>query len=97
MRSSSFVAIWDNDHRLPLDIELENGRLVAQAKDTSDFDAWEPIDVVVDELVHHATYVGLLLYLYVLSLEFFFAFRRSSFRLGHVLQSVECILLPRSC
>ena len=56
MRSSSLVAIWDNDVRLPLDIQLEDGRLMAQAQDTSDldFEEWEPIDVVVSKFIRLA-------------------------------------------
>ena len=56
MRSSSMVAIWDNDVKLPHDIQLNDGRLMAQAQDTSDldFEGWEPIDVVVSKFIRLA-------------------------------------------
>ena len=57
VRSSSLVAIWDNDVRLPLDVQLESGRVVAQAQDVSerDFDEWEAIGVVMSEFVRVAS------------------------------------------
>ena len=56
MRSSSLVAIWDHNVRLHVDIQLKDGRLVAQAADTSDldFDEWEPIDDVVSKFIRLA-------------------------------------------
>ena len=57
VRSSSLVAIWDNDVRLPLDIQIENGRLVAHAQDAPDrdFDDWDPIDIAMSEFVRAAS------------------------------------------
>ena len=54
VRSSSLVAIWDNDVRLPFDIHLKDGRLMAQTHDTSDLVEWEPIDVVVSKFIRLA-------------------------------------------
>ena len=55
LRSSSLVAIWDDDIRLPLSIKLEAGQLEVQAEDTSDYELREPIDVVVSEFVRSAS------------------------------------------
>ena len=50
------VAVWNNDVRLPLDIKLDDGRLVAQAQDTDDldFEEWEPIGDVVSKFTRLA-------------------------------------------
>ena len=56
VRSSSLVAVWDNDVRLPFDIRLKDGQLVAQSEDIPEYDSgeWKPIDFVVSEFVRSA-------------------------------------------
>ena len=53
---SILVAIWNNEVRLPLDVELDNGRLLANRQDDPgrDFDDWDPIDVFISEFLRTA-------------------------------------------
>ena len=50
------VAIWNNEVRLPLDVYVHNGRLVAHPEDGSDrdLDEWDLIDDVVSEFARTA-------------------------------------------
>ena len=40
---------------MPLSIRSEAGQLEAEAEDTSDYELWEPIAVVVSEFVRSAS------------------------------------------
>ena len=56
VRDGDLVAIWNNEVRLPLEIGMLDGRLVAHPEDgpDSDFDEWDLIDDVVSEFARTA-------------------------------------------
>ena len=56
VRDGDVVAIWNNEVRLPLDVYMCNGRLVAHPEDGSDrdIDEWDLIDDVVSEFARTA-------------------------------------------
>ena len=56
VRDGDVVAIWNNEVRLPLDVYLCNGRLVAHPEDGSDrdLDEWDLIEDVVSEFARTA-------------------------------------------
>ena len=55
-RDGDLVAIWNNEFRLPLDVGLWEGRLVAHPEDAPDrdLDEWDLIDDVVSEFARTA-------------------------------------------
>ena len=57
-RSANLVAIWNHEVRLPLDVDLVDGRLVARPDDADwvpDTDLWDPIEAVISDFVRSCT------------------------------------------